>query len=151
METSLIITLGFCLSFAALLYYVFVVRNAMDLGDRGKASLFTTLFVILPVLVLVLWNQSESKDRLSEIGFTPYSGLISSVGVVSGGGENPMWMFSSEDDENVILRFYKHSENHAGWSLVSETQRSLTFERGKERITIHVGQGNVVFSLRPVD
>ena len=76
METSLLTILVFCLSFASLLYYVFIVRNEVDLGARGKSGLFTILFVILPVLVIALWNQLESKDRLSEIGFNPYPGLF---------------------------------------------------------------------------
>ena len=148
METSLLVILIFCLSFAALLYYVFIFKKEMDLGDQGKAALFTTVFVILPILVIVIWNQFESKDRLSEIGFTPYPEFVSSVGVATGAGNNPIWVFSTEDDENSILQFYKISENHTGWSLVSETPNSLVFKRKNQKTTIHVGNGNVFFSLQ---
>ena len=149
METSLLIILIFCVSFAALLYYVFIFKKEMDLGEQGKAALFTAVFVILPILVIVIWNQFESKDRLSVIGFSPHPGFVSSVGVASGAGKNPIWVFSIEDDELSILQFYKNSENHSGWSLVSESHNSLVFRRGNEKTTVHVGNGTVVFSMKP--
>ena len=149
MDTALFAILGFCLFFAALLYYVIFVRREARLGPWGRSGLVTLLFVITPVLVIVLWYQSGAQSRLAKLGFNPYPGFISSSGIATGSGETPIWVFSIEGDERSVLMFYKKNENHDGWSLVSESETGLIFERGNEVLTVFVGAGSVVFSMKP--
>lgn len=149
MEPSLLAILVFCISFAALLYYVIFVRREARLSPWGKSGLITLLFVITPVLVAVLWFQSEAESRLERMGFNPYPGFVSSNGIATGSGEAPIWVFSIEGDGGSVLQFYKKNENHVGWSLVSESETGLMFERGGEVLSVFVGAGNVVFSMKP--
>ena len=147
MDTSLLTLLGFCWALAAILYYLFVVRREVDLGGLGKSGLIILMFVITPVLVIALWNQSEAEVRLSRVGFNAHPGFVSSVGIATGAGSDPVWVFSVETDENLILNYYKKRENHGPWQLVSESENSLLFQKEAEIMTIHVSDKRVVFSL----
>jgi hypothetical protein len=149
MDFSLIALLGFCLFFAALLYYVIFVRREEPIGPWGKSGLVILIFLIVPVLIIALWYQAEAERRLEEIGFTPYPGFISSSGVATGSGENPVWVFSLDGDVDAVLDFYKSAENHKGWALVSESESLLMFEREGEALSMFVGAGSVAFSIRP--
>ena len=149
MEESLLSILVFCLSYAAALYYSIFVRRETRLGSWGKSGLVTLVFVITPVLVMNLWNQSEAESRLERLGFNPYPGFVSSSGIATGSGKAPIWVFSIEGYEGSVLQFYKKDENHVGWSLMSESDMSLIFERGSEKLSVFVGSDNVVFTLKP--
>lgn len=149
MDFSLLAILIFCVSYAALLYYIIFVRREARLGPWGRSGLVTLLFVITPVLVMVLWYQSGAESRLERMGFTPYPGFVSSSGIAAGQGKAPVWVFSIEGHEGAVLQFYKRDENHVGWSLVSESEMGLMFARGDERLSVYVGADNAVFTLKP--
>lgn len=147
METSLLIILGSCISFSALLYYFIFVKRESDLGWRGRAGIFSILFIITPIILIVLFSQSGAEDRLRKIGFEPHPNFSGSVGIAVGTGKNPIWVFSTDGDSNSILQFYKVHENHGDWSLLTESQNELVFEKEHQKMSIHIGDGNVVFSL----
>ena len=149
MDLSLLAILVFCVLFAAVLYYLIFVKKDVLPDGRAQSGLVTALFVITPVLVIVLWYQSGSESRLQKLGFNPYPGFVSSSGIAAGQGKAPIWVFAIEGDEGSVLQFYKSNENHLGWSLVSESEMGLIFERGSERLSVSVGEGNVVFSMKP--
>lgn len=149
MDVSLLAILAFCLSYAAALYYFIFVRREARLGPWGRSGLVTLLFVITPVLAMILWYQSGAESRLEGLGFNSYPGFVSSSGIATGVGDAPIWVFTIVGDEDSVLLFYKQSENHAGWTLVSESDMGLVFERGSEKLSILVGEGNVVFSIKP--
>ena len=149
MEISLLAILVFCVSYDALLYYFIFIRREARLGPWGRSGLVTLLFVITPVLVMILWYQSGAESRLERMGFSPYPGFVSSSGIATGSGEAPIWVFSIEGNEGSVLQFYRKNENHVGWTLVSESEMGLTFERGSEILSVFVGADNVIFSLKP--
>lgn len=149
MDTGLIWTLLFCWSLAALLYYVVIVRQERDLGGWGISSLFALIFVITPILLMALWSQKGAEDRLLEIGFKPHPSFDSSIGIAAGVGENPTWIFSTTAAEGVLIDYYKDRENRGTWRVSSENEGGLLFEKGRQRMTLFVGGGNVVFSLQP--
>lgn len=147
METSLLLTLGACLAFAALLYYFFFIRRETDLGARGKAGIFIIICVITPILLIILLDQSGAEDRLRETGFNPYPDFASSVGAATGTDKNPIWLFSTGGNADAVFRFYKEKKNHRGWSLVAEEPGELVFNKGRQRMSIRIDDGNVLFSL----
>lgn len=149
METPLLLILGACLSFAALLYYFLIIKRETDLGWRGRSGIFVIIFVITPVLLIVLFNQSGAEDRLRKTGFNPYPDFSSSVGTATGTGEKPIWLFSTDSKADSVLLFYKEEKNHHGWSLIAEDHNKLVFEKGRQTMSIRIDNGNVLFSLGP--
>lgn len=147
METSLLALLVCLLLFAGVLYYIFIIKQANDLGAGGKSGLFSILFVLAPLILIALWSQSGSEERLSQIGFKPHPSFISSVGAATGSGDNPLWMFSTNADPNSIFQFYKLPENHGDWSMVSESADNLIFTKGEKRFSIFVAKDSVVFTM----
>ena len=103
--------------------------------------------ILIPVVVVTLWHQAGASARLAEIGFAPHPAFDASVGVASGTGGHPVWVFSTTADPESILAFYRQPGNHGGWSLNSEASRMLVFGRGRERATLTVGREAVVFSV----
>ena len=149
MEISLILILGVSLSFAALLYYVFVVKRQLDIGARGVAAMIAILVIITPILLMVLFNQSGAEQRLKKLGFNPHPDFTASVGVATGMGENPIWLFSTNAKTETIVKFYKSKDNHHGWSLISESYNRLVFVKKDKKISISVSNENVYFTLMP--
>ncbi len=149
MQASILSLLGFSLALAGLLFYLYVLRRESDFGGWGIAGLATILVLIVPVLLLVLWNQSEAEQRLRDIGFRPHPDFDSSVGLATGGGDNPTWVFASGAGRESILYFYRRPENHAGWSLVADNTASLAFGKAGQRVTIQAGDGQVIILLQP--
>ncbi|MCB1957930.1 MAG: hypothetical protein KDG55_19780 [Rhodocyclaceae bacterium] len=147
MDPALLTLLGLFVALAAVLHHVFVVRRADDAGGQGKAGLFVLGAVLIPVVLLALWYQSGAQNRLAEIGFAPHPAFGSSVGAASGAGKQPIWMFATSADPESILAFYREPGNHGGWSLESEANRMLVFDRGRERATITVGQEAVIITV----
>ena len=86
MNPTLITLLVTVLALAGLLYFVFVVRRQPDLGGRGLAGLTVLMFILAPVLLIVLWLQSDSAQNLSDSGFVSHPALVSSMGVATGVG-----------------------------------------------------------------
>ena len=151
MSPALLSILVVCLILITILFYVFIIRRQQDFLARGKAALLIIAFLIVPILGLTLWNQMLSKGRLAELGFVPYHGLGSSVGVLTGTGDQPMWLFTISETENAVLDFYKRTENRLGWDLVSENPAMLVFENSDSRLTLHVGDGTASFMLSHLD
>lgn len=148
MDSTLIAILVGGLSFAALLYYVFFIRRETDLSGWGTSGLIAMLFVIAPVIIMALWSQSGAESRLNELGFEPHPGFVSSVGIATGTGRNPTWVFSTDAEAQAIMDFYRQHQNRDGWSLAAERQSSLTFTKAHERMTVHVSEGSVIFALQ---
>lgn len=147
MELSLILILGSCILFAAVLYYFLFVKREADLGERGKAGIFTIFFVIAPIILIVLLMQFGAESRLEKLGFKPHPSFSSSVGAATGVGENPIWIFSATGNPDSIFQFYKDPRNHAGWSLQAENTNGLVFRKDKNKMSILINNGDVVFSL----
>lgn len=145
MSPALLALLVICLLWFGVLIYVFIIRREPDLGAGGKSALLTIAFLLIPIIGFTLWQQLGSKDRLEQIGFVRYSGLGSSVGVLVGTEEQATWLFTLNEPEITVLDFYKRTENHLGWNLISESSDTLVFEKSERQLTLHVGEGKAVF------
>lgn len=147
MDQALIYFLIGCLTWAALLYYLFVIRKAPDLGAGGKSALVVLTALLIPLIGFALWNQNESHARLEKLGFPVYSGFESAVGVATGAGPEPTWLYALRTSPSAVLNFYRRPENHSGWALVSETSSSLEFKRETRKMRLEVSNGNAAFLL----
>lgn len=147
MNPTLAMLLIGCLLYAAVLFYVFVVRRERDLGGLGKSGLLVLAGLLVPVIGFVLWHQSQSTARLAGLGFKPYPGFKHSVGVATGMGEAPTWVYAV-DDETAVLEFYKKREHHTAWKLTSENSSMLVFVNGDDELTLSVGNGAAVLMLK---
>ena len=87
MSLGLLVLLGFCLLNVGLLIYLIYVKKSLMSDSRAKAGLITTLFFLIPIIFLTLWQQHHAQDRLQHLGFTPYAGFKSSSGIATGLGE----------------------------------------------------------------
>ena len=150
MDPTLITLLVTVLAFAGLLYFVFIVRRQPDPGAKGVAGLVVLMFLLAPVLVIVLWLQSDSGQKLSDTGFTPHPALVSSMGVATGVGDNPIWAFSIDGDRAAIMQFYRDPANHPGWQQVSDSENILIFESNDRRMSLFVSDDGAIFALHTV-
>lgn len=147
MEHFLLIILGVILLDVALLYYMFIVKRYQDLALQGRASIFIQLFVITPVILIVLLNQSGAEYRLNKAGFNPHPEFCGTVGVAAGMGENPTWLFSIDSDIASTIQFYRDRKNRKGWTLSSENKNMLVFIKDDKKMSILINSENVAFSL----
>lgn len=147
MDHTLIYFLLGCVAWAALLFYIFVIRGAADLGAGGKSAIVILGALLIPVLGISLWHQNEAPERLKELGFAFHEGLGSSVGVAAGTGPEPMWVYSLNSPPNSVIDFYRRPENHSGWRLTAESPNSLVFERQTLKMTLQVSDEIAAFLL----
>jgi len=149
MDPTLITLLVTVLAFAGLLYFVFIVRRQPDPGAKGVAGLIVLMFVLAPVLLIVLWLQSDSAQRLSDTGFVPHPALAASTGEAAGVGENPVWVFWIKGDSDAIVRFYKDPGCREGWQQVWASDGMLMFESdGGQRMSLFISDDSAIFSLQ---
>ncbi len=106
MDPTLIGLLIGCIVWAALLCYFFIYQGAKDLGEGSKSALVIVTLLLVPVIGFVLWGQKQSLQRLEELGFEAYQGLGHSVGVATGAGDSPTWLYSLSSSEDAFLGFY---------------------------------------------
>ncbi len=149
MDISLIITLLILLLFASALYYYFFMKRLQDVFHLGKSALVIIMFMIVPILATVLYYQAGAKDRLIAIGFTPHSSFSSSIGVGSGTGKNPIWMFATELDREILIDFYKHEKNHKEWNLSQENDKWLIYTKDDKKMRLNINNDTVLFMMSP--
>ena len=130
-----------------MLFYVFIVRRADDLGAHGKSAFIVVSVMLIPVLGFTLWNQAQSKGRLEDLDFGLYQGLGASIGASVDMANDPTLLYSLSGSEEAVLEFCKQPENHKGWRLASETPRGLVFRGGASQMRLHVSNGKVAFLL----
>ena len=143
--------LALCLLNIAALYYVIYVRKEHNTGGWGKAGLITTLFLLVPVIIVSLWHQQQAEVRLTEIGLQAFPGFKSSSGIATGLGESPFWVFTVEGEPGDALAFYEKPENRGGWRIVSATSANLILERETEVLSIFTNEDTIVFSVTRKD
>ena len=147
MDPTLVYFLVGCIVWAAVLFYVFFLRRAPEIGSGGKAGFVVVSFLLLPVLGIAVWHQHESYARLEEHGFSVHSGLESAIGIAVGSGSNPTWLYSLNRPVEEVLAFYRRPDNHRGWRLKLDAPERLVFKRGAATMRLEVSQDTVAFSL----
>ena len=137
------------LVWATLLAYVYVQRRSADAGAGGRSALLTLMTVLIPVVLLVLWHQHQSVNRLEALGFVPHPGLHNSIGVATGSGAQPVWLFELNAPVADVIDFYRQPQHHAGWQLLAQTSQGLLFERGNSRLAVELSEDKAAFILHP--
>lgn len=118
-----------------------------SIGAGGRSALVIVLGLLILALGLALWSQNRSYSRLEHLGFAVFDGLGNSVGVATGGGPDPTWLYSLSVPETEVLDFYRRPENYQDWELTSDSSNALLFERGNLKMRLQIGRGNVAFIL----
>lgn len=147
MDTSLLLLLIAGLGYAALLYYLLFVRSERDPAGWGLSGIMAMLFIIAPIIVIVLWSQSGAQQRLHDLGFVPHPKFVSSMGIATGVGESPTWVFDTDATEAEIVAFYKREEHRPGWQLTGQGPSVLVFKNARRTLTLFTGDGSAVFVL----
>ena len=147
MDPSLLTFLVACVVWFGLLYWVFIVRRASDLGAGGRAAIIVIGTVIVPALVLTLWLQNRSTSQLEALGLGVFHGLENSVGVATGTGEQPTWVYTLNATEADLLNFYRDPGNHVGWAVTASSDDRVELRRKSSILQIHASDGQAVFLL----
>ena len=141
MQNSLVWLFVFCLFMAGLSYYIGFVRPPRVLAWLSKAGFLIWLFLLTPILVYVLYQQSGSIDRLESTGFVAHPGIVESVGIANGVGENPTWLFRINSDGTDILEYYRSPDSRPGWEMSGGNEMVLMFKRERQRMAVAVRKG----------
>lgn len=111
-----------------------------------QGAFLVFMFLLIPVCLFALWNQHRASDRLSATGIVPHPTFEHAVGIATGRGESPIWLFELTATPDEVLEFYRAEDNHNGWQLVSDSPPMLIFGDGDgdgaRRLTIIAGDSS---------
>jgi len=141
MQVSLLFLLAVAILLSVQGYYFGYVRPPVVLAWLQQATFIISTFLLVPVLVYVLLNQSGAVKRLAETGIRPYPRITESVGVANGFGENPTWVFEVDATVNEVREFYQAKANTGDWTLQNDAGVFLSFKKGEATMTIAYRQG----------
>ena len=151
MQISLIGILIFSTFFAGVTYYLGYYRSKEPFYWLSQSSFIITIFLLIPLLLIVLWLQNDSQNKLAEIGFVPVSSIQQSVGISVGIGENPTWIFETNQGKEAVFSFYRNKNNRQNWELVSDTPAILLFKQENRKMVIALSEvrttNTLIFSL----
>jgi hypothetical protein len=137
-QVSLVILLAVCVAFAAVAWvFGFGQRPA---NRRVQAGFWVTVGLLIPAIVAAIALQLGARGRLEARGLVPYPGLKQVVGVASGVGREPLWVFTVHGPTDSVLAFYRRAESRDRWTLVAEDEDHLLLERGGERMSVSVAE-----------
>ena len=128
MHPDIIYLLVACIGFAILGYYLGFYRPTEPFEWYSQAMFFGMTFLLIPMLTWVLWYQAGAINRLTQTGITPHPTIEYSVGVTSGQGKNPTWVFETLPNTKVNLDYYTQESNRKGWAIkhINETMVILS-------------------------
>jgi hypothetical protein len=129
MQNELIYLLIFCIFLSLQGYYFGWMRPPVALAWLQKAAFVTSSFMLIPVLVFVLVTQSGAIKRLENTGIRPFPGIVASVGISTGSGEEPTWVFEVRAGHGEIHQFYSSPENTGNWSFQDNDGIFLRFRK----------------------
>ena len=141
MQTSLIYLFFFSLFMAGLTFYIGFIRPPRVLAWLSKAAFLTWLFLLMPVLGYVLYQQSGAMDRLESQGITVHPAISESIGIANGVGDEPTWLFSVEGDLKEVMEFYRSEDSRPGWTMAGGSDTVIILEKGMSKMAIAVRKG----------
>jgi hypothetical protein len=141
MENSLLYLLIFSLALALQGYYFGIYRPLPALAWLAQSAFVIATFMLMPILVYVLVEQSGAIKRLESTGIQPYPGIKESVGIANGKGDNPTWMFEVQASSAEINEFYRATENTGDWSFQGDDGIFLRFRRNDQVMKIAFRDG----------
>ncbi len=136
MEPTLIYLAIACTALAGLFYYFGFIRRDKPVYWISQSSFIALVFLVIPVLVVVLWQQEGALERLSERGITPHPAIDGSVGVTAGQGAQPVWVFETLSDSRVDLSFYADESNRKGWAIRQMNEMMVIMSKDEMIMTI---------------
>ena len=151
MDLTIIVLLIVVVAFAAALYYLYIHKGWYDWGYRARASIIVLVGVLVPVLVMALWQQHHARDALAAHGVSIHPALGSSVGIATGSvasGEH--WVFEFDGKRSELLGYYREASHRPGWDITEDNGVFLILSRGDQRLMIAGGDATAVFQLSRV-
>ncbi|NNE36638.1 MAG: hypothetical protein HKN13_15500, partial [Rhodothermales bacterium] len=137
MDPILIVLLFAVVIFAAVLYYLYIVRGWYDWANRAKASIVVLIGVLATVLAITLWQQHEARDELAAYGISIHPELGSSVGIATGSiASGTHWVFRFEGGRSALLDYYRDPRHRPGWVIAEDNDVLLILIREDRRLTI---------------
>ena len=155
MQNSLIWILVFCLAWAPIAFYFGFLRPAKTGAWQHQAALIIDLFLLVPIIGFVLFQQSGAIKRLELEGFSAHPSILESVGLTNGAGTEPEWVFEAAESSEEILDYYRASQSRPEWTLTTDSEVILILRRGEQRMTIAAsdrsGYTSLMFRLSNAD
>ena len=148
MDSTLLVLLFAVVAFAAALYYLYIVRGWYDWVHRARASIVVVMCVLVPVLVITLWQQHEARDELAARGISIHPELGSSVGIATGSiVSGTHWAFRFEAGRTTLLDYYREPGHRPGWVIAEDNDVFLILGREDQRLMISTSNNTAIFQL----
>jgi hypothetical protein len=154
MQTSLITLLAGFIVFAFISYRVGFAKPQQSLTWQSQAGFIVIVFMLIPSVLFVLWQQAGAKKGLAEIGIQPLPELTQSVGIATGTAltGTRVWMFHADVKASDVIGFYRNTETRSSWQLIGEAPAMLVLKRNHQRLTINVNESTsdtvVIYTLQ---
>ena len=129
MQGSLIFMLLVCFVLSLQGYYFGFFRPLAVLAWLAQSTFVISTFLLIPILIYVLVSQSGAIERLENTGIRPYPGIVESIGLGNGWGDNPTWMFEVHANSGEVREFYSSPENTGDWSFQGDDGIYLRFRK----------------------
>ena len=136
MEISIIVLLLLLILFGILSFYLGFIRPQPPLAWLSQASFTVLTFILIPMCLIALWNQTKAIDRLEKIDIVPHPSIKNSVGIATGRGTNPVWLFEVTASPEEIIAFYRKDSSISDWTLIEDNPSMLIFKRGTQKLVI---------------
>lgn len=136
MQTSLLLLLIFSLFLSLQGYYLGFYRPPAVLAWLAQSTFVIATFMLMPLLVYVLVLQSGAIERLESAGIRPFPGIRESVGIATGRGDNPTWVFEVRASSEELREFYGSGENTGEWSFQADDGIFLRFTQNEQVMKI---------------
>jgi Ca2+/Na+ antiporter len=151
MENTVIYFTLLLILYAILCFYLGFIAKGI-LYTYSQYAFFVLVLFLIPFLLFVLWNQSKAQERLCNIGVIPHPSIKHAVGMSTGTGIDPVWLFEVTASTDEIVDFYHRKSNVPDWELISKGSLVLVYKRGTKKLMIIAGENwrkrEVVFAVR---
>jgi hypothetical protein len=117
-------------------YYFGWVRPPKVLAWQSQATFVIMSFLILPLLAYTLYLQVGATGRLLNTGIKPHPDILHAVGISTGTGDKPTWVFQVSSPGSTDLDFYKSPENRQEWNVSSQNDSMVRLEKDDSKMTI---------------
>lgn len=132
MQFSLIILLIFSALLAAQGFYFGFIKPPRTLAWLQQSTFLIMTFLLIPFLVVVLFQQEGDIEKLAQTGFKPHPAITESVGLTN----ESTWVFEIDASKNEVREFYRNPENTGDWKITTDTGVMMIFSRNSQKMTI---------------
>ncbi len=150
MDPTLIGLLFAFIVFAAVSYHLGF--RLPDIGWTWKAqtAFLVTVVMLIPFVVFVLYRQTGAVERLEAHAVTPLPEIRHAVGITTGQGPAPVWVFAGDVSSREALSYYDDPDTRPGWELSERGVTMIVLRRGEARLSVSAtSAGRIIYMLRP--